>query len=167
MSSRASRSGGRSDPDPARQIRVLLDSFRESWNCLLVLLVDRGGPVLSGAGSPGDVDPLSLASVASAHFSASAQLASRLGGGEFTTLLHRGGRRSVLLVDVGGVAVLTALFGEGLPSERTVREAGGVAAQLEEPTRGLVSGGKPGGGISMEWVTAAEREIDRIFRDEA
>jgi predicted regulator of Ras-like GTPase activity (Roadblock/LC7/MglB family) len=129
------------------------------------VLIDRAGRVLSAAGNTGDLDQTAFASLASADFSASDQLAALLGEEEFSSLYHHGAECSMFLADISGAAILAVLFDAsttlGMVRIRTRTVVPRLAAALER----LAQHGPTGHVVQMEadWAVEAESEIDRLF----
>lgn len=129
------------------------------------LLVDRTGRLLSSVGET-DFDGTAFATLVAADFAAGDQLALLLGEEDVAALCHHGENRSMYLSDVGGRAILVALF-DGrttlgmvrLKARIVVPELAGVFAELardDARTRARLEAG---------WVSDAESEIDRLFAD--
>ena len=66
--------------------------------------------VKTSNGDVGALDKTTFASLVAGDFAASDQLAALLGESEFTSLYHQGEGRAMFLADVGGWAILAALF---------------------------------------------------------
>lgn len=150
-----------------QQLNSLLASFVEATSARCVLLVDRSGQLLTVGGDAASFDGTAFASLAAADFAASDQLAQLLGEEEFASLYHQGERDSMYLVDVGGRAILAALFGGattlGLVRIRTRTLVPEIVTLFEK-----VSGrGEPGEREYFDsgWLSEAEGEIDKLFAD--
>lgn len=146
------------------RLESLLASFLEESQATSVLLLDRAGRFLTAVGETDGLDPTTFATLAAADFAASDQLAQLLGEGDFASLYHAGARHSMYLADVGGEAIVAALFGARttlglvrLRSRGLVARLGELFGEIErrppEPTDAMDEG----------WVTAASDEIDRLF----
>jgi len=150
-------------PDDYQRIASLLHSFVDDAGARCALLLDRRGRPLSAAGDTAELDETSFASLAAADFDASDELAGLLGEREFTALYHQGVHRSMFLSDIGGVAVLAAIF-----DRRTT--LGMVRLKTREVLPRLLAffaelRARPPGDHRMEagWGDAAAGEIDRLF----
>jgi predicted regulator of Ras-like GTPase activity (Roadblock/LC7/MglB family) len=127
--------------------------------------VDRTGRLLTAAGDRTGLDETAFASLASADFAASTQLASLLGEEEFTSLYHHGAERSMFLADVAGAAVLAVLFDNrttlGMIRIKTKALVPGFAEHIARLSRE----GPSGTVVQMEadWAAEAESEVDRLF----
>jgi len=149
------------------QLDRLLASFLKETQATCVVLVDRSGRLLASAGDTGSMDRIAFASLVAGDFAASDQLASLLGEPEFSSLYHQGEGRSMFLADVGGWAILAALF-DGrttlgmvrVKSKTLVPQFTAVFAELA--ARGPAA---PLSDLQPEWAAEAEGEIDRLFTD--
>jgi predicted regulator of Ras-like GTPase activity (Roadblock/LC7/MglB family) len=153
--------------DDVRGFEELLVGFVGDARVLCAFLVDRAGRLMSAAGDRAGLDETSFASLASAGFAASDQLAGLLGETEFTSLYHHGAERSMFLADVSGTAILAVLFDTrttlGMVRIKTKTLVPGLAEQLAR----LAAHGPSGQVVQMEsdWALAAESEIDRLFNE--
>jgi predicted regulator of Ras-like GTPase activity (Roadblock/LC7/MglB family) len=153
--------------DDVRGFEELLNGFVAETHVRCAFLVDRAGRLMSAAGDRAGLDETSFASLASADFAASDQLAALLGEDEFTSLYHHGAERSMFLADIGGAAILAVLFDTrttlGMVRIKTKSLVPAFADQLAR----LVAQGPSGQVVQMEsdWASAAESEIDRLFNE--
>jgi predicted regulator of Ras-like GTPase activity (Roadblock/LC7/MglB family) len=151
--------------EDAREFQSQLDAFVRDTRVRCAVLVDRAGRVLSAAGDTNGLDQTSFASLASADFSASDQLAALLGEEEFSSLYHHGVTASMFLADIGGSAILAVLFDArttlGMVRIRTRTAVPRLAAALER----IAQHGPTGQVVQMEadWAHEVESEIDRLF----
>jgi predicted regulator of Ras-like GTPase activity (Roadblock/LC7/MglB family) len=129
-----------------------------------VMLVDRGGQLLSELGERPPFDATSFATLAAADFSANDQLARLLGEGDFTSLFHQGEQDSMLLSDIGGRAILVVVFGTrttlGLVRLR-------ARAAVDELTALVTVMSRRDGDASVArpaLFADADDEIDQLFR---
>lgn len=145
----------------------LLASYLEEAGVRSALLVDRAGRLLTAAGERAAFDSTTFASLAAADFAASDQLAVLLGESEFASLYHHGEQRSMYLADVGGRAIVAALFDDhttlGMVRITTRNLVPRLGAILDE----LATRGTRGELMHMdaEWVEEVEDEIDRLFTE--
>ena len=156
-------------PQDLEQLDRLLLTFLDSTSARCALLVDRSGQLLTSAGDATRFDGTTFASLAAADFAASDQLAQLLGETEFKSLYHQGESDSMYLVDIGGRAILAALFNGGttlglvrlttrnlLPEIETLfQTVGGRRATGPEQPQYFDSG----------WLSEAEGEIDKLFAE--
>jgi len=151
------------DLDALNEVMIL---FVSESHVRCALLLDRTGRAITNAGETGDLDQTTFASLAAADFAASDQLARLLGEKEFAALYHAGKRSSMYLADVGGHAILAAMFDRsttlGLVRLRSraliprlTSVLADVSARPNEPMSGL--------GVDGGWLSAAADEIDRLF----
>lgn len=154
---------GQKDLDALNEVMVL---FVSESGVRSALLVDRTGRAITIAGQADGLDQTTFATLAAADFAASDQLARLLGEKEFASLYHAGKTQSMYLADVGGHAILAALFDKGttlglvrlrskalIPRMSLVLEE--VSARPVQPVAGL--------GVDEGWLSAAADEIDRLF----
>jgi predicted regulator of Ras-like GTPase activity (Roadblock/LC7/MglB family) len=152
--------------DVDRFEKLLAECLAES-SALCIFLLDRAGRLLSSCGDRSGIDETTFASLASADFAASTQLATLLGEDEFAALYHHGEERSMFLADIGGAAILAVLFDTrttlGMVRIKTKML---VPAFAEHFTR-LAADGPSGQVVQMEsdWASEAGSEIDRLFKD--
>mgnify|MGYP000495352865 CR=1 FL=1 len=151
-----------------QRLDALLDGFVSGTGARGLLLVDRNGQLLARSGDDGGFDGTAFASLAAADFAASDQLAQLLGEQEFTALYHQGERQSMYLVDVGGRAILAALFdGQttlGLVRIRTRTLVPELVNLFEEVIQRAAATQQPAF-FDSGWLSEAEGEIDRLFAD--
>jgi len=156
-------------PQDLEQLDRLLLTFLDATSARVALLVDRSGQLLTFAGDGLTFDGTAFASLAAADFAASDQLAQLLGENEFKALYHQGEKDSMYLVDIGGRAILAALFNGGttlglvrlttrnlLPEIETLfQTVSGRGARAPEQPQYFDSG----------WLSEAEGEIDKLFAE--
>lgn len=146
------------------RLDALLASFLAEARLRCALLLDRTGRFLTAAGETGELDPTTFASLAAADFAASDQLAQLLGEADFSSLYHAGERQSMLLADVGGQAILAAIFDDRstlglvrLQMRALLPQVAAVFAEMGDRAPA------PGGPLDPTWLAAAADEIDRLF----
>ncbi len=152
--------------DDLQALDSAMGTFLAESRARCVLLVDRSGRSITGAGDVAQLDQTTFASLAAADFAASDQLARLLGEKEFASLYHAGEHHSMYLADVGGLAILAALFDErttlGLVRLRSRAVVPRLSSVLQDvsarPAQQL-----PGLGVDDGWLSAAADEIDRLF----
>lgn len=154
-------------PEDVRTLEALLTGFLTDTEAHCALVADRSGRLLTTVGDTGTMDQVTFASLVAGDFAASDQLASLLGEQEFNSLYHQGENRSMYLADVGGWAILAALF-DGrttlgmvrLKSKTVVPKLASLLADLATRSRARADLGLESG-----WIAEAESEIDRLFAD--
>lgn len=156
------------EPSDQANVARVLGRFREEAGARGVFLVDRSGQLLELAGRTDGIDKDSFASLAAADFAAGSQLAELLGEDDFTSLYHQGAPESMYLTDVGGGAILAALFDQGttlglvkMQTKRVVPEL----ATIIEAAAGRESTGPRGSFMEAGWIDEAADEIDKLFSD--
>jgi predicted regulator of Ras-like GTPase activity (Roadblock/LC7/MglB family) len=154
-------------PQDVEQLDRLMSGFLGETHARCVLLVDRSGRLLTAAGDIGNLDQVTFASLVAGDFAASDQLAALLGEAEFSSLYHQGEGRAMYLADVGGWAILAALFDGAtlgmvrLKSKAVVPRFATLFAELA--ARGPA---RPTAELQNDWVAEAESQIDRLFADD-
>ncbi|HEX7050316.1 MAG TPA: roadblock/LC7 domain-containing protein [Longimicrobiales bacterium] len=153
-------------PGDLERLDRLLHAFLHDTGARCAILMDRTGRLLTSAGDTAGFDGITFASLAAADFAASDQLAMLLGEEEFSTLYHQGDDRSMYLADVGGHAILAALFGGrttlGMVRLKAKAVAPHFAALFAEVAARQVPQRREG---VVDWAAAAADEIDRLFAD--
>lgn len=154
--------------DDVAALEKLLNEFITDTAAQCTLLVDRTGRLLAQAGDTGELDGIAFASLASADFAASDQLAALLGEQEFTSLYHHGAERSMFLAEIGGAAILAALFDTRTTLGMVRITTKSLVPRFAECFVRLAERGPSGHVVHMEtgWANEAESEIDRLFSDE-
>jgi predicted regulator of Ras-like GTPase activity (Roadblock/LC7/MglB family) len=154
--------------DDAAAFEELLREFITDTGSLCTMLVDRTGRLLAQAGDTAGMDGVAFASLASADFAASDQLAELLGEAEFTSLYHHGAERSMFLAEIGGAAILAALFDTRTTLGMVRITTRSLVPRFAECFARLAESGPSGQVVQMEtgWANEAESEIDRLFAEE-
>jgi predicted regulator of Ras-like GTPase activity (Roadblock/LC7/MglB family) len=153
--------------DDVRRFEELLAELVVEGRVSASFLIDRAGRLLAAAGDMQDLDHTSFASLASADFAASNQLAALLGEDEFSSIYHHGGERSMFLADIAGTAVLAVLFDSRTTLGMVRLKTRVLLPQLAESLTRLAQSGPSGDVVQMEagWAAEAESEIERLFDD--
>jgi predicted regulator of Ras-like GTPase activity (Roadblock/LC7/MglB family) len=154
--------------DDVSAFEELLREFLTDTGALCALLVDRTGRLLAEAGDTASLDGVAFASLASADFAASDQLAELLGEREFTSLYHHGAERSMFLAEIGGAAILAALFDTRTTLGMVRISTKSLIPRFAECFARLAERGPSGHVTHMEtgWANEAESEIDRLFSED-
>lgn len=151
-------------PSDLEQINRILHAFVSEAGARCALLLDRAGRPVTAFGETRDIDETSFASLAAADFDASDQLAGLLGEQEFTALYHQGIDGSMYLSDLGGAAILAAVFDRrttlGMVRLKTRSVVPQLVTLLEEMGRRPAQGAQ---GLEAGWLDDAADEIDRLF----
>jgi predicted regulator of Ras-like GTPase activity (Roadblock/LC7/MglB family) len=153
--------------DDARRIEQLLQRLVTETQTRCAFLIDRAGRLLTRVGHVQDLDETAFASLASADFAASDQLAVLLGEKEFSSLYHHGAQRSMFLADIAGAAILAVLFDTRTTLGMVRIRTKSLIPQLAESLRHAARRGSTGSEIPVDsaWAAEAEAEIDRLFRE--
>jgi len=89
-----------------------LKDFLGKAECQWAALVDRGGNLFAENGETGSLDMSILCALAAGSFSATKELAKRLGEGEFTALYHEGKGVSILMTALDHECLLVTVFSD-------------------------------------------------------
>lgn len=89
-----------------KQLQDFLGKAETQW----AALVDRGGNLFAEHGDTGSLDMTILCALAAGSFSATKELAKRLGEGEFTALYHEGSGVSILMTALHHDCLLVTVF---------------------------------------------------------
>jgi predicted regulator of Ras-like GTPase activity (Roadblock/LC7/MglB family) len=164
---RAGDSIGSLGADDVRRIEQLLSRLVSDTQTRCALLVDRAGRLLSRVGQVEGLDETAFASLASAGFAASDQLAALLGENEFSSLYHHGAQRSMFLADVDGTAILAVLFDTRTTLGMVRIKTKSLLPLFTESLRRITRGGPSTSVIQTDsaWAAEAETAIDRLFRE--
>jgi predicted regulator of Ras-like GTPase activity (Roadblock/LC7/MglB family) len=152
--------------DDLAQLDAQLQPFLAGTGARCVLLIDRTGRLLTAVGDTGGFDRTTFASLAAADFGASDQLAALLGEREFASLYHHGEHSSMYLADIGGSAILAALF-----DDRTTLGMVRLRLKTVVPVIGELLGRISREGrrhvpeLNAGWAAEAASEIDRLFSE--
>jgi predicted regulator of Ras-like GTPase activity (Roadblock/LC7/MglB family) len=153
--------------DDVSRFEQLLQRLVSDTHTRCAFLVDRAGRLLSRVGQADGLDETAFASLASAGFAASDQLAALLGENEFSSLYHHGAQRSMFLADIDGTAILAVLFDTRTTLGMVRIRTKSLIPLFTESLRRLARRGPTGSVIAMDsaWAAEAESEIDRLFRE--
>ena len=154
--------------DDVHRFEEILTAFVGETGARCVLLVDRSGRLLSSRGDTGDLDETTFASLASAGFGASDQLARLLGEQEFASLYHHGTERSMFLADIAGMALLAVLFDTRTTLGMVRIKTKSLVPAFADYFAQMAERGPSGQVVQLEagWASEAETEIDRLFHDQ-
>ena len=150
-------------PADLERINRILHAFVSEAGARCALLLDRAGRPVTAFGETRDIDETSFASLAAADFDASDQLAGLLGEREFTALYHQGIAGSMYLADVGGAAILAAVFDRRTTLGMVRLKTRAVVPQLVELIDEMTRRPSQGGRLEAGWLDDAVSEIDRLF----
>jgi predicted regulator of Ras-like GTPase activity (Roadblock/LC7/MglB family) len=150
-------------PADLERINRILHAFVSEAGARCALLLDRAGRPVTAFGETRDIDETSFASLAAADFDASDQLAGLLGEREFTALYHQGIAGSMYLADVGGAAILAAVFDRRTTLGMVRLKTRAVVPQLVELIEEMTRRPSQGGRLEAGWLDDAVSEIDRLF----
>lgn len=150
-------------PEDLQRINRLLHTFVGEAGARCALLLDRAGRSLTAFGDVGDLDETSFASLAAADFDASDQLALLLGESEFNALYHQGEQGSMYLSDIGGAAILAAVFDRRTTLGMVRLKTRAVVPQLVSLLEEMAGRGRGQSRLEDGFTDDAVDEIDRLF----
>ncbi|HUX07367.1 MAG TPA: roadblock/LC7 domain-containing protein [Acidobacteriota bacterium] len=135
-----------------------------------VFLIDKNGQQIMAAGDYGDIDTVSLATLAAGNVAATDGLARLLGEQGFTILFHEGERDNIHISIVGDLAILVVIFDErtsvGLVRLRVKRSTDAlesVLLQAVERQQALKEqSAKPEQKSGLQEIT--DEEIENLFK---
>ncbi|MEN8375835.1 MAG: roadblock/LC7 domain-containing protein [Gemmatimonadota bacterium] len=156
------------DSSDQDNVARVLGRFREEAGARGVFLVGRSGQLLQAEGRTGGIDGASFASLAAADFAAGRQLAELLGDEDFSALYHQGAPECMYLMDVGGEAILAALFDQGTTLGLVRMQTKRVVPELEliiETATEREADRPRGSFMEAGWADEAADEIDKLFSD--
>lgn len=148
-------------------LRVLDDALREflvQTSASAVLLIDKGGFLITHQGDAGDVDLTTLGALASGAFMASQTIAGLVNEKNFNSTFQQGEENSLLCTDVDTHCLLVTLFkssvGVGLVKYYSSNCSSRVALQLT-----VAQERSPGGGFDLSALNVANPQ--ELFRKKA
>jgi predicted regulator of Ras-like GTPase activity (Roadblock/LC7/MglB family) len=150
-------------PDEIQRINRLLHDFVAEAGARCALLIDRVGRAVTAFGDTGELDETSFASLAAADFDASDQLAGLLGEEEFSALYHQGVHGSMYLSEVGGFAILAAVFDRRTTLGMVRLKTRQIVPRLETLLVGVGSRPAQKPQLDTHFADDAASEIDRLF----
>lgn len=148
------------------EIEERLSALLGEANARCALLVDRTGQLITAVGESDGLDAMTLATLASANFSANDQLAALVGERDFASLVQQGERASLYLVDVARRVILVVLFDQRTTLGMVRLRVGAAVDALTRLFRELFArfeGRERRLRMEAEWVDEAEDEIERLF----
>jgi predicted regulator of Ras-like GTPase activity (Roadblock/LC7/MglB family) len=153
--------------DDVRRFEELLTGFVADSGARCAFLLDRTGRMLSARGDTAGLDETTFASLASAGFAASGQLAQLLGEKQFRSLYHHGAERSMFLADIAGAAVFAVLFDSRTTLGMVRIKTKSLVPAFAEHIAQMAERGPSGQVVTMEtgWAIDAESEVDRLFSE--
>lgn len=114
---------------------AILGEFVSKAEGDLVVVVDRGGNVISQFGDKEAVDVTIIAALAAGSFAATCELAHRIGEVEFNALYHQGNGSHIFMNSVDDETIMITVFGKrttvGLVRFYAAQSAQNVAALLK------------------------------------
>jgi predicted regulator of Ras-like GTPase activity (Roadblock/LC7/MglB family) len=153
--------------DDVRDFEELLTALVSDTQARCGLLVDRAGRLLARVGDTRGFDETAFATLASADFAASDQLAALLGEEEFSSLYHHGAHRSMFLADLGGTAILAVLFDNRTTLGMVRIRTRSLLDRFNSILGRIAQRGTVAHDLQFEsgWAAEAESEIDRLFSE--
>ncbi len=150
-------------PEEIQRINRLLHDFVAEAGARCALLIDRAGRAVTAFGDTGELDETSFASLAAADFDASDQLAGLLGEDEFSALYHQGVHGSMYLSEIGGFAILAAVFDRRTTLGMVRLKTRQIVPRLESLLSEVGSRPPQKPQLDTHFADDAASEIDRLF----
>lgn len=88
-----------------------VDELLRKSEATAIIIVDKGGPILTQRGAVAQYDTTTIAALAAGSFSATQAIAERLGESNFTCIYQQGEAHSTLFCDIDEDVLLIAIFG--------------------------------------------------------
>lgn len=148
-------------------IARILGRLAEETSADLVLLLDKGGHLISAQGERGGRDVISLGALLAGAFASSRQVASILGEHDFRNIFQQGVHESIYTSLVGDHWLLVVVFEKQTHVGLVKVLARKVVEDLERVLTRVLAGGAqaPERVISVQFRDSAESAIDQLFRD--
>ena len=123
---------------------AVLGDFLKKADAELVVVVDRGGNVISQFGDVAALDITTVAALAAGSFAATKELARRIGEVEFNALYHQGNGSHMFMNSVDEDTIMITVFGSrttvGLVrfySAATAQDVAGILKTLQRNNQGF------------------------------
>lgn len=92
------------------RVNAALDVFLNETEAKCVLLLDKGGQLITVRGLTNTMDTTSLSALAAGAFASTREIARLIGEPEFSVLFHQGRREHIHVSRVDGDTLLMAIF---------------------------------------------------------
>ena len=152
-----------------QQINNSLQKLLNEAYAKYVLLVDRNGQLISTQGDTTRMDSIAFASLSAGNFAATSELARIIGENEFSVIFHQGVKESIHISTVEQRVILVVVFDNrttlGLVKLKVKKAVDELSAIFSEIFAKLGRGERRETGISPEFRSVAESEIDNLFKD--
>ncbi|MCD6502263.1 roadblock/LC7 domain-containing protein [bacterium] len=97
-------------PSDKEKLEAVLSAFIEESGSRLVMLVDKGGSIISRKGDFTGIEVQALSALTAGSFASTQALAKAIGEKEFTGVLHQGKRSSIYISNVAENGIIVAVF---------------------------------------------------------
>jgi predicted regulator of Ras-like GTPase activity (Roadblock/LC7/MglB family) len=148
-----------------RRLADLLNTYLTETGNRCAMVLDREGQLLTSVGDVSGLDGIAFASLAAADFAASGELARQFGETEFNSLYHEGDGGSLYLHDLGGRAILAAVFDDRTTLGMVRLGSRSLVPQLAAVFEQLSTRREPSQVLDGSWAVQAADEIDRLFKE--
>jgi predicted regulator of Ras-like GTPase activity (Roadblock/LC7/MglB family) len=150
-----------------QSIKENIDKLLQQSDAKAVLLVDRDGNLITNAGETEKIDLEGFATLASADFAATSQLAELIGETQFRTLYHQGERDHLYFQVLTRNIIIAVIFDQrttlGLVRVR-VKHAAETLSKILEDIFGNQQQPSPEEEAGLEDISKdIEDELDRLF----
>lgn len=138
----------------------ILADFLKKADAELIVVIDRGGNVISQFGDVAVMDVTIIAALAAGSFAATRELARRIGEVEFNALFHQGNGSHIFMNSVDDDTIMITVFGK----RTTVGLVRFYSASTAQEVAGLLKSirGTPAEGFRFE---ASDVSAAPIFAD--
>jgi predicted regulator of Ras-like GTPase activity (Roadblock/LC7/MglB family) len=146
--------------EDVQRLDSALDGLLRKSEASVVILIDKGGPVIAQRGAAEPFDTTTIAALAAGSFCATEAIAERLGETKFSSIYQQGERLSLLFCNVDDSVLLIVIFKAELSAgavkyyaAETIRQ---VARQLEKARRRTP-------GESLDLVSENLLDVSSVF----
>ena len=102
-------------PEDLNQMNNIIEKLKTQSKCLVVLIVDDSGHLITNTESDPSIDPILLGTLTAGNFGATNELAKLIGEAEFTLVLHEGNKENIHMLAIGDCGILVVIFANTTP----------------------------------------------------
>jgi predicted regulator of Ras-like GTPase activity (Roadblock/LC7/MglB family) len=96
--------------EDVQSLDAALDELLRHSEAATALIIDKGGPLISQRGAPGNFDTTTIAALAAGSFCATQAIAGLVGEAGFSNIYQQGERHSLLFCDIDEDVLLIVIF---------------------------------------------------------
>jgi predicted regulator of Ras-like GTPase activity (Roadblock/LC7/MglB family) len=148
-------------------IARVLGGLSQNTSASSVLLLDKGGQLISNQGQGGQRDIVALGALLAGTFGSSRQVAAILGERDFRSIYQQGLHESIYTSQVGEHWLLVVVF-DKQTHVGLVKVVARRAVEELEPILSRIHGGSPQARdqvINVQFRGSADAAIDQLFRE--